>query len=61
MIITAVAEKKRMAYNTSNAMEAARIWREGRSQVGRAWVRVVETQAVANSGSDEANISSGSM
>ena len=60
-IITAAAEKKRMAYNTSNAMEAARVWREGRSRVGRAWVREVEIQAVANSGSDEANITSGSM
>ena len=35
--------------------KAARVWREGRSRVGRAWVRVVETQVVANSGSDEAN------
>ena len=60
-IIMAATEKKRMAYNTSNAMDAARRWREGRSRLGRAWVRGVETLGVADNANDDANISSGSM
>lgn len=33
-------QKKRMAYNASTGMDATRRWREDRTRIGRAWVRV---------------------
>lgn len=42
--IAAALQKKRMAYNASDAVEGARRWREDRTRVGRAWVRVDVTE-----------------
>jgi hypothetical protein len=54
-------QKKRTAYNASNAAEGARKWREDRIRVGRAWVREVEGEGVANRVSDSLSTNTGDV
>jgi hypothetical protein len=50
-IMVAGIEKRRTAYNTSSAKDAARRWRDRRSRVGRVWMSNVETDVLEDGGS----------